>query len=429
MFFRILFVCLGVMLSHSLLDAQVKKKIAYYELDIIKGLYFQPNTIDPYTGTAFEIHPNGNRQMEVHIKDGKLNGKVKEWDRGGEKVYEAEYENGVQIGKEQQWYNDGFQKLHVAYKDGLANGVCTEWHQSGGKKSLGEFVNGNEVGEHNWWYATGKKDQTVNFKNGKEEGKMMAWHENGVQKIDANYNNGKLEGDYLLWYSNGQKKSVEKFRDSLHVGEALYWAVDGRLIGRDIYSNDGVLKESHNYNSGSIKVEADHYVQVFNTKNSHFLVDMETDDKIYFVDGADDITYSMDGMLLQLFTFPAAKYKASNPKDKFEAFLSDEKKFIEENVDTEISIRQETKQSGTGISFYYWHFMSPSSKLSEQKPRTVQSEHYITFICSDQILSLYSVVTNSDEPADIKKLLFKVADTFLCLEEPIDLNEVRRERQ
>ncbi len=427
MLFRILFVCLGLIMSHSLLDAQVKKKINYYELDIIKGLYFQPNTIDPWTGTAFEIFPNGNRQMEIHIKDGKLNGKVKEWDRGGKKVFETEYENGIQVGKEQQWYSDGFQKLLVEYSNGYPNGTCTEWHQTGGKKSLGEFVNGKEEGEHNWWYATGAIDQTVNYKGGKEEGKMMAWHENGVHKIDATYRNGKLEGDYLLWYSNDQEKSVEKFRDSLHIGEALYWATDGRLIGRDVYSNDGVLKESYNYNSGSIKIKTDHYAQVFNTKTSHFQVDMNAEEKIYFVDGADDITYSMDGMLLQLFTFPIGQAKTIDSKVVFESFLSDEKKFIEQSVESEISINQESKQTKSGIPYYYWHFTSPSSKLSEQKARTVQSEHYVTFICGDQILSLYSVVTNSDEPTNIKTMLFKVANSFLCQEEPIDINALRKQ--
>ena len=425
MLFRIL--CIGVVfiMSSSLLDAQVKKKISYYELDIIKGLYFQPNTVDPWTGTAYEVYPNGNRQMEVHIKDGKVNGKVKEWDRGGKKVFEAEYENGIQVGKEEQWYNDGFQKLLVTYKNGYADGMCTEWHQTGGKKSLGVFVNGKEEGEHNWWYATGAKDQTVNYKNGKEEGEMLAWHENGIHKIEANYSNGKLQGDYLLWYSNGQQKSVEKFRDSLHIGEALYWAVDGRLIGRDIYTNDGTLKESYNYNSGSLKIESNHYAQVFNTKTTHFQLDMIADDKIYFVDDADDITYSMDGMLLQLFTFPIGQAKASNQKAVFDTFLADEKKYIEQSVESEISINQESKQTKSGTPYYYWHFVSPSSKVPEQKARTVQSEHYVTFICGDQILSLYSVVTNSDEPSNIQTMLFKVADSFLCQDEPIDLNALQ----
>ncbi len=429
MLFRILMLSLGLIFVSSSMDAQVKKKIPFYELDIIKGLYFQPNTIDPYTGLAFEEFPNGKRQMEVQIKNGKIHGKVKEWERSGKKVFEAEYENGAQVGKEEQWYSDGFNKLLIYYQNGVPHGTCTEWHQTGGKKSLGEFVNGEEEGEHNWWFATGKKDQTVNYKNGKEDGMMNAWHENGVKKIEATYINGKLEGDYLLWYGNGQKKAAKKFRDSLHIGEAMFWGVDGRLIGKDVYNDNGVLQKSYDYNSGSIKINQEHYAQVFNTKDAHFLVDMKAEDRISFVDGVEDITYSMDGMLLQIYNFPIGKEKGSSTEDIFASFLADEKKYIEENTKSEIEISQESKTTKSGQNYRYWHFASPSSKLPEQKPRTVQSEHYVTFICNDQILSLYSVVSNSDEPDLVKSMLFKVADSFLCSEDPIDLNEVKRSRK
>lgn len=429
MHFKVFFYTLSFFMIMPNLEAQVKKKIQFYELDIIKGLYYQPNTIDPYTGLGFQEYPNGKKQMEVQIKDGRVHGKVKEWGRSGKKVFEAEYVNGVQVGKEEQWYSDGFNKILVYYENGKPHGTCTEWHQTGGKKSLGEYVNGKEEGEHNWWFATGKKDQTVNFRQGKEHGPMAAWHENGVQKIEANYNNGKLEGDYNLWYSNGQKKAAKKFRDSLHIGEALFWATDGRLTGKDIYNDNGVLIESYNYNSGSIKNNTVHYTQVFNTNKAHFLVDMDADDRISFIDGADDITYSMDGMLLQLFTFPVGKMNNEAPNEIFKSFLIEEEKFIEKNIESNIEINQEAKRSKSGNNFYYWHFISPSSKLPEQKPRTVQSEHYVTFICGDQILSLYSVVTNSDETETVRNMLFKVADTFLCQDDPIDLNEVKRSRK
>jgi len=407
-------------------QAQIKKKIDYYELDVIKGLFFQPNTVDPYTGLAFLDYPNGDKQMEAPIKNGKIDGKVKEWERNGKKVYEAEFADGVQIGKEEQWYSDGFNKLLVNYQNGKANGMCTEWHQTGGKKSLGEFVNGEENGEHNWWYATGTKDQTVNYKYGKEDGPMKAWHENGAIKLEAHYVEGKLEGQYLLWYSNGQKKADKTYKDSIQIGEAQYWATDGRLVGRDVFSPTGVLQESYNYNSGSIKVKNDHYVQVVNTQNAHYQISLQADDRIYFVDKAQDITYSLDGMLLQIFQYPTpTDVDAANPQAVFDAFLAKEKKFIEENTETEIEISQEAKVSKGGESYYYWHFASPSSKDAEQKARTVQSEHYITFICNDQILSLYSVVTNSDEPASVLKMLTTIAESYKCMNEPIDLNAIK----
>lgn len=426
MHFRIIILATTICFSAMNSQAQVKKKITYYELDVINGLFFQPNTIDPYTGLAFLNYPNGNKQMEAPIKDGKIDGKVKEWERNGRKVYEAEFADGVQVGEEAQWYADGFNKLLVSYVDGKAHGMCTEWHQTGGKKSLGEFVNGEENGEHNWWFATGVKDETVNFKNGKEHGPMKSWHESGALKLEANYVDGKLEGEYRLWYNNGQKKSEKMYQDSLQIGETRYWAMDGRLLGRDIYSQTGVLLESYNYNSGSVKVNDNHYVQVVNTQNAHYQISLKADDRIYFVDKAADITYSFDGMLLQIFSYPVSSSQdVKSTKNVFDTFLAKEKKYIEESTESKIEISQETKINKNGQAYYYWHFASPSSKDVEQKARTVQSEHYITFICNDQILNLYSVVTNSDESADILTMLTKVADSYKCMEEPIDLNAIK----
>jgi len=423
---RILLLATALCIGALSTEAQVKKKINFYELDVIKGLFFQPNTIDPYTGLAFQDHSNGNRQMEVQIKDGKISGKVKEWERNGKKVYQAEYENGTQIGKEEQWYADGFNKLYITYQNGVPHGTCTEWHQTGGKKSLGEFVNGEEEGEHNWWYATGQQDQVVNYKNGKEMGPMKAWHENGQLKIDANYTAGKLEGDYVLWYSNGQKKAQKKFRDSLHIGDAMFWGTDGRLTGKKVYNNQGKLLEEYNYNSGCVKTGDKDFVQVFNAKNSYYKIDVSGEDRIFYIDDAEDITYSVDGMLLQCFAYPKGKMSAdSDMQASFDAFLAKEKKYIEENINSVIEIVQSKKSNANGLSYYYWHFVSPSSKDAEQKARTVQSEHYLTFFCNDQILNLYSVVSNSDEPAEVLGMLTKVADTFSCEEKPIDLNSLK----
>lgn len=423
---RILTILLALGLGAFSIQAQVKKKISFYELDVIKGLYFQPNTIAPFSGLAFEDHPNGNRQLEVQIKEGKIHGKVKEWERNGKKVFQAEYEYGVQVGTEEQWYADGFNKLLVTYQNGVAHGTCIEWHQTGGKKSIGEFVNGEEEGEHNWWYATGKQDQVVRYKNGKEVGPMKAWHENGMLKIDANYKAGKLDGDYVLWYSNGQKKAQKKFRDSLHIGEALFWGTDGRLTGKKVYNDTGTLLQEYNYNSGSVKVGEKGFVQVFNTKSSFYNIDLQAEDRIFYIDDAEDITYSIDGMLLQCFAYPKGKTKESMELEaEFDEFLAKEKKFIEENTGSQIEIKQTKKTTSQGAPYYYWHFVSPSSKDAEQKARTVQSEHYYTFFCNEQILNLYSVVTNSDEPVKVLGMLTKIADTFTCAKEPIDLNALK----
>jgi len=71
------------------LQAQHKKKISFYELDVIRGLFFQPNTVDPYTGTAVDKHSNGKKRLEIPIKNGKPNGTSKEWAKNGQKIHET----------------------------------------------------------------------------------------------------------------------------------------------------------------------------------------------------------------------------------------------------------------------------------------------------------------------------------------------------
>ena len=111
-----------------------KKKISTAELDQIRGLYYQRNTIGPFSGIAQEKHPNGKKKLQIPIKEGKLDGVAKEWAQDGTKIYEAQYVNGVQQGKETQWYATGKKKVELSYQNGEPEGICTEWHKNGPKK-------------------------------------------------------------------------------------------------------------------------------------------------------------------------------------------------------------------------------------------------------------------------------------------------------
>lgn len=404
--------------------AQQKKKIGLYELDIIKGLFFQPNTVAPYSGLAFENHPNDKKKIEVPIKDGKIHGVVKEWERNNKKIYEVEYNMGVKSGIESQWYASGQKKLEIPYNDGIPHGVCTEWHKKGTKKSEGYFNMGVEEGEHYWWYPSGRKDQFINYKNGKAEDNLKNWYDSNQLKLDASYKAGMLEGKKLEWYSSGQKKSEAVFKDSLQIGESLSWAKDGRIIGKKIYDN-GQIVEEYNYASASLKT-SNGYVQVYNLLRSNFLVRIKGQETEEYVDLAEDLTYTVDGMLLQLFTTATNKLDINEDASNDEAlksYIQFEKGFIEKNTSSEIQISQESGSNSSGLAYIHWHFVSPASKttVEEQKARTVQYEHYISFICNDQIFSIYSVVTNSDDAVLVEKMIKEIASSVVLTKEPINL--------
>lgn len=414
-----------VCLTQSI-QAQQKKKIPYSELDVIKGLFFQPNTIDPYTGTAFEEFPSGKKQMEVPIKNGKIHGKVRNWEKNGQKVVEMEYDMGVKVNTEREWYSTGKEKLVVSYQNGLPHGVCTEWHKKGTKKSEGYFETGLEEGEHFWWYPSGRKDQMISYKKGKADGPVKSWHMNGQLKMEANYIEGKTNGKMYEWYANGQKKSERNFKDSLQVGTTQFWAQNGRLTGKKIFENGKLIKE-FNYGSGSMKTQKG-YVQVYNFLNSNFSLNVEGNEDTEYIDWVKDVTYTVDGMLLQLFTMPTNKLdfiEGSSDEEIMEAFLKQEKAFIEKGTGEEITIKSKKGKNDSGANYTHWHFKAASSKDAEQKARTIQDEHYISFLCDDQILSIYSVVSNSDDPKLVKELIYKVANSLVLSGEPINIYDFR----
>ena len=408
--------------SNEDLKAQQKKRINYFELDIIKGLYFQPNTIDPYTGTAFEKYPNGKKKLEFPIKDGKIHGTYKEWEQNGQKITELEYVQGVKTGTEKQWYASGKPKLEVSYQNGVPHGVCTEWHKKGHKLSEGYFENGKEEGEHYWWYLGGKKDQLIEYKDGKANGRVVNWYENGQMKLESTYENGLREGKISEWYPEGQLKSQGEFKGGKPIGENIYYAKSGRVTGKQVFEN-GVLVKEYDYGSGSIKSSKGYY-EIHNSLNSNFMIKINGNDGENYVQAAKDITYTVDGMMLKVFISPLYKFGIEedlDESDKLYAYLDFVKKYIEKDAGHTIEVKSKDGKNSNKLKYLYWEFVSPDSKATEQKARTAQHEYYITFICKDKILSLHTLQTNSDDKKAVEKMIKRIADNVTLMDEPINL--------
>jgi len=419
-----------LLFGFSLMAQAQKNKVFFYELDVIKGLLFKPNTIDPFTGTAYDEFPNGKKKTNVPIKNGKIHGSVKEWTQNGKKIYEADYENGLQSGMERQWYANGNKKLEIAYTAGKTHGVCTEWFKNEQKKSEGRFVDGREEGEHQWWYDNGKMDELVFYKNGLTEGTVRSWHRNGQQRLVTEYKNGKKHGPSQEWYANGQLKEESSFVEGEPNGELHHWSPKGKLLSKRVYEQ-GTLVKDFNYRSGNIRKQSG-YVQVFNEQESFFTLDIEGEEVLPRRNEV--ITYAVDGMLLQLFQRPVSELGGEEvmdlkEEDLLQKHLLTEVDYIRKMTEYDIQPQKNMGSTAAGKPYLFWSFVSPSSEAKEQKPRTVQRELYLSFVCNKRILSLYSVVTNSDEPEAVEEMLKRVAETLKVEKERIDLNAIVRNIQ
>ncbi len=403
---------------------QKKKKVDVRELDLIRGQYHQRNTIGPFTGIAEEKHSNGKKKSSIPIKDGRVNGKAREWAKDGTKIYEAVYVNGVQNGPEWQWYATGDKKVEVNYVNGQPDGSFTEWYRSGKKKSMGQFRNGKEEGKHQWWFSTGQLDQEATYRNGLTEGTVKNWFPSGQLRLESQYTAGEKSGTTRKWFANGQLKSEESYVNDEPDGESRYWDKKGVLRAVKVYKQGKLLQERL-YRSGSINI-GNGYLQVYNELESHFQVPV-TGTTVRVVDNK-IITYVVDGQLLQLYNVSVEDFldttrTANSDRELLErylAFEADQMQFAEPEF--KFDIKKEERQRADDRLMLHWYFASPSAQVEEQTDYTVQEEHYISMVCGNQILSLYCPINKLDDPKLVQEMLWRIASATEIKDTPIDLN-------
>ena len=137
-------------------------------------LAYAPNQETPYTGWAKEIYANGQREMLLHLKNGKQDGLMA------------------------MWYENGQKKMEISFKEGKQDGPQTSWHENGQKRTGDKYKGGKKDGLETWWYENGRKKQEATYKDGKQDGFMNRWYEDGRKKGNASYKDGKLVYDKLL---------------------------------------------------------------------------------------------------------------------------------------------------------------------------------------------------------------------------------------
>ena len=286
------------------------------------------------------------------------------------------------------------------------------------------FKQGKEDGLHQWWFPSGQLDQEVNYRNGKTEGLVKNWYESGQLKLESQYSNGVKEGKTTKWHPNGVKKSEELFVTDQPNGNAQYWNKKGIIQAVRIY-DQGRLVQEKNYRSGSINI-GDGYVQVYNEAESFFKVKVAAE-QVRPLD-TKGVSYVIDGMLLKMFNirwreFIDSTRQAETDKELLERYLAYESDLLQATDSVfQFEVKPEWQANAGGKTILFWSFKAPSSLLEEQKPRTVQEEYYLSLVCNQQILTLYSPRTNSDNPTKVRAMLRRLADATNVESERIDLN-------
>ncbi len=63
------------------------------------GIKYEVNSVESFTGKYVKYYDNGQKKVEKHYKDGKLDGLWTHWYENGQKSYEENYKDGGECSK------------------------------------------------------------------------------------------------------------------------------------------------------------------------------------------------------------------------------------------------------------------------------------------------------------------------------------------
>ena len=212
-------------------------------------LYFQKNRSDPYSGLAYENHPNDQLRLLFSINAGKVFS-AKGWNQKGEPnqtliksgkgfVIELDdpevgyvYENGLEIAY--QGMTDNGKLFRISFIDG----ENIRYHANGKKWEQGIYENGLREGTWREWNVKGTLIKETNYSNGLYDGVCREWNEKGTNRVILHFKKGKLEGMWTVYDNEGRLSDIMVFSDGVAEGKWKSFHDNGKLEFEGNFCND-----------------------------------------------------------------------------------------------------------------------------------------------------------------------------------------------
>ncbi len=269
--------------SPEVLKDAVANAIDVSKLKPQGGVFYLPNTQEPFSGFAKQLYESGQFKELTQLKNGKADGLYKEWYEDGSKLSECTYLNGKKNGTDTVWRSDGSKVREISYKKGEKHGQEALYNMDGSKWSEISYLNGKKHGEciqiveDSDFY----EKQVFQYENGKANGMAIAYNKDGSRKWETVWKNDKfistkrfkatstadktseIKADQLeerrgVWYAKGKAEqfngaSVTYYPNGSKKINYLY--VNGKKHGpATLYNEDGTKKKRVAYKESGLSV-------------------------------------------------------------------------------------------------------------------------------------------------------------------------------
>ena len=144
------------------------------------GLYFEPETMQPYTGVAFATF-----EAESDVVAKRLN----LW-------------NGAYRGPFERYFRDGDLSSMESYVDGVRHGPYRWYFESGELFEEGTYEDGRRDGPYRAYWQTGDLYEEGTYRHGEFDGPRR-WYRNGRLVEMVTYDLGIMDGLYERYLDDG----------------------------------------------------------------------------------------------------------------------------------------------------------------------------------------------------------------------------------
>lgn len=143
----------------------------------------------------------------------------------GKLKYKVEYKDGKANGRVRQYNADGTLYMDAVFKDGRRNGKCTYFFKSGSTYSVSNYESGNKEGVETKYWENGKILSVNTYRKDKVQPGLKEFKQDGspivndVKLMIKEVDHTSLEGKYYLYVSLSNPKIVANFFSRLATEE------------------------------------------------------------------------------------------------------------------------------------------------------------------------------------------------------------------
>lgn len=153
----------------------------------------------------------GVKTLEVTMKNGKKEGRLRTFFFNGNLQTEEFYANDLLNGMQTTYDKDGVKLTEIAFKDGVMNGSYQEWHERDILKCTGQYADGLWDGHWEYFDVRGFLIAEGDFDHG--TGDQVNYTETGVLFKKSHYENNAKNGEEIYYNPQGDILKVIVYKD------------------------------------------------------------------------------------------------------------------------------------------------------------------------------------------------------------------------